>query len=51
MFMKKCYGDPTLTVSMEDFERPKDLKIKVDCYAKIVKDTTETEQNTDEFGI
>jgi penicillin-binding protein 1A len=53
LFMKKCYKDETLNVSTEDFERPKDLKIKVDCYSapKIVKDTTEVEQNTDEFAM
>ncbi len=55
MFMKKCYGDPTLTVSREAFERPKNLSIKVDCY-QAVKDTTQTdvpeeEQNTDEFEL
>lgn len=52
IFMKKCYADETLNVSKEAFERPKDLKIKVDCYrAPVVRviDTTETEQNTDEF--
>ncbi len=53
LFMKKCYKDETLNVSTEDFERPKDLKIKVDCYSapKKVKDTTEVEQNTDEFAM
>ncbi len=52
LFMEKCYADKTLTVSKEDFERPRDLKIKVDCYRPVVqKDTTETEQNTDEFDL
>ena len=54
IFMKKCYGDPSLTVSREDFERPKDLKIKVDCYGGLKKevDSTDTEeQNTDEFEM
>lgn len=55
MFMKKCYGDPELKVSMEDFKRPANLAIKVDCYVP-VKDTTATdeeepEQNTDEFNL
>lgn len=50
IFMKKCYADKTLNVSTEDFERPKNLKIKVDCYrAAVVRDTTATEQSTDEF--
>ncbi len=59
LFMKKCYADKTLNVSKENFERPKDLKIKVDCYggirraARVEKDTlqSEEEQNTDEFNI
>ena len=51
IFMKKCYADKTLNVSTEDFDRPKDLKIKVDCYRPVkVRDTTETEQSTDEFS-
>ncbi len=60
MFMKKCYADKTLTVSKEDFKRPPNLAIKVDCYSR-VKDTTDTEggeqtpekeeQSTDEFNI
>lgn len=52
-FMKKCYADPALQVSKADFERPANLSIKVDCYVRpaIVKDTTQTEQNTDEFEL
>jgi len=57
MFMKKCYQDKTLTVSKQPFERPKNLAIKVDCYNRVVKDTTDTEggggddQDTDEFDL
>ena len=62
IFMKKCYADVNLHVSKEKFERPKDLKINVDCVTerRIIRDTTvrdstavkpEEEQNTDEFGI
>lgn len=50
MFMKKCYADQTLNVSKTDFERPKNLSIKVDCWAP-VKDTTDFEQSTDEFEL
>ena len=47
--MKLCYADSELKVSKENFERPANLSIKVDCYtAPKVKDTTEV-QNTDEF--
>jgi penicillin-binding protein 1A len=48
-FMKLCYADPQLKVSKEEFERPENLSIKVDCYsAPKAKDTTAV-QNTDEF--
>jgi penicillin-binding protein 1A len=50
MFMKKCYNDETLHVSKSEFERPANLSIKVDCWAP-VKDTTDFEQNTDEFEL
>ena len=51
-FMKLCYTDPGLKISKSEFERPKNLSIKVDCYsAPKVKDTTATEQNTDEFEL
>jgi penicillin-binding protein 1A len=48
-FMKLCYADENLKVSKEQFERPTNLSIKVDCYtAPVAKDTTAV-QNTDEF--
>lgn len=54
-FMNKCYDDKTLTVSKESFERPKNLSIKVDCYAPraaVVQDTTATpEHDTEEFAL
>ncbi|WET00736.1 transglycosylase domain-containing protein [Flavobacterium sp. YJ01] len=52
-FMKKCYADKNLQISKGEFERPANLSIKVDCYVRptIVKDTTQTEQNTDEFEL
>ncbi|HEY1196673.1 penicillin-binding protein 1A [Flavobacterium sp.] len=52
-FMKKCYADKDLQISKGEFERPANLSIKVDCYQRpaIVKDTTQTEQNTDEFEL
>jgi penicillin-binding protein 1A len=63
LFMKKCYADSNLSVSKEDFERPKDLSINVDCvqsirvyHHKVQTDSTavkpeEEEQPTDEFGL
>ncbi len=52
-FMKKCYEDENLKVSKEDFDRPANLSIKVDCYRAraVVKDTTAVEQETEEFGL
>ncbi|MFE3871401.1 penicillin-binding protein 1A [Flavobacterium sp. ZS1P70] len=51
-FMKLCYADPGLKVSKEDFNRPPNLSIKVDCYsAPKVKDTTDIQQSTDEFEL
>ena len=50
IFMKKCYNDTSLNVSKSEFERPANLSIKVDCW-RPVKDTTDFEQNTDEFEI
>jgi penicillin-binding protein 1A len=52
-FMKLCYADPGLQISKAEFERPANLSIKVDCYTRpaVVKDTTQTEQNTDEFEL
>ncbi|KAF2509136.1 penicillin-binding protein 1A [Flavobacterium foetidum] len=52
-YMKKCYADKDLQVSKAEFERPANLSIKVDCYQRpaVVKDTTQTEQNTDEFEL
>jgi penicillin-binding protein 1A len=50
-FMKLCYEDENLKVSKEDFDRPANLSIKVDCYTRpaVVKDTTAVEVDTDEF--
>ena len=52
-FMKKCYADPDLNISKEEFKRPENLSINVDCIREyhVQKDTIEQEQNTDEFGL
>ena len=54
-FMKKCYEDPDLQISKDEFERPENFSIKVDCYSApkhVAKDSTDTEeQNPDEFGL
>jgi penicillin-binding protein 1A len=54
-FMEKCYEDKDLLVSKDPFERPKNLSIKVDCWAPKAVDSVEIEllkdQDTDEFGL
>ncbi len=52
-FMKLCYEDKNLKVSKEDFDRPPNLSIKVDCYTRpaVVKDSTDIEQDTEEFEL
>jgi penicillin-binding protein 1A len=51
-FMKLCYADENLKVSKDDFDRPANLSIKVDCYTpRKVKDTTDIQQDTEEFDL
>ena len=38
LFMKKCYADKTLNISKEDFEKPEDLSININCAEKIVEE-------------
>jgi penicillin-binding protein 1A len=35
LFMQKCYADKDLEISKEDFERPENLSIKIDCTEKV----------------
>jgi len=39
IFMKKCYGDKTLYVSDEDFERPANISVLVDCWKQAANDS------------
>ena len=39
IFMKKCYGDKTLYVSDEDFERPANISVLVDCWKRASNDS------------
>ncbi|MFK8058764.1 MAG: penicillin-binding protein 1A [Polaribacter sp.] len=34
LFMQKCYADKTLNISNEDFEKPENLSINIDCGEK-----------------
>ncbi|MEZ4853169.1 penicillin-binding protein 1A [Flavobacterium sp.] len=49
IFMDKCYKDKELNISSEDFERPKDLTIKVDCWKRKVDTLSIDEPSIDEF--
>lgn len=33
LYMRKCYADPTLNISLEDFEKPDRISIQLDCEA------------------
>ena len=41
LYMKKCYADETLDISKDEFERPQNLSIKVDCNVVADDDTLE----------
>ena len=49
-FMKKCYADENLDISKQDFKRPDNLSIKVDCWSPTKVIDTTAEQNTEEFN-
>lgn len=52
LYMKKCYADKDLNVSKDEFKRPENLSINVDCIRVArVRDTTLIEQDTEEFGL
>jgi penicillin-binding protein 1A len=48
LFMKKCYEDKALNISKEDFEKPENLSINIDCRGKSEEDkNTNTGGDTD----
>lgn len=49
VFMKKCYADEDLKISKEDFERPENLSIRVDC--SISAEETERVEVPDELDF
>jgi penicillin-binding protein 1A len=54
LFMKKNYEDTSINISKEEFERPPNLSIKVDCWSPPTTtevDSTATEQSTEEFEL
>jgi penicillin-binding protein 1A len=52
LYMKKLYADKDLKISHEEFVRPENLSIDVDCdHREKSRDTIDSEQNTEEFGL
>ena len=53
LYMKKCYADKTLNISQEDFEKPENLTINIDCEEKVdekkdnKKEVIPVEEDTD----
>ena len=41
LFMQKCYADKTLKISKEDFEKPENLAIKINCEEKLEEEGEE----------
>lgn len=49
LFMNKCYADKTLNISKEDFEKPADLSIQINCdEVKKASDEIEGEEKKEE---
>ncbi|WP_250433708.1 penicillin-binding protein 1A [Hanstruepera flava] len=53
LYMKACYADETLDISQEEFVKPKDLTIEVDCevYEQEVNDSLPDEEIPDELDF
>ena len=43
LYMKACYNDPSLQISKEDFEKPQELSINVDCNKLSKNDNSDTD--------
>ena len=46
LFMKRNYADPELNISKEEFERPEELSINVDCTQEREETEGEIKNNT-----
>ena len=44
LFMKKCYADKTLEISEEDFEKPENLSVNINCEERIAKEGEEIKE-------
>lgn len=52
LFMKKCYADESLNLGKEDFEKPANISINLDCSKEAISNEGEgIEQNTDDIDF
>ncbi|NER13190.1 penicillin-binding protein [Leptobacterium flavescens] len=51
LYMQKCYADAELGVSKEDFEKPEELTINVDCTKKPEKDKLNIDKDLDDLDF
>ena len=53
LYMRKCYNDKTLKVSKDEFARPQDLSIEIDCeiYKTNAIENNDNDSDEDEFDI
>jgi penicillin-binding protein 1A len=51
LFMKKCYANEKLNVSKEEFEKPENLAIKVDCYSPRRYYNNSSSEPTDSLAV
>ncbi|PQJ80382.1 transglycosylase domain-containing protein [Polaribacter porphyrae] len=49
LFMKKCYADKSLNISMEKFEKPENLSININCVEKTDEDKNVIEDDETNF--
>ena len=47
IYMKKCYADKTLNISKQDFERPEDINILLDCNDSTLYDNNRLKNNSE----
>ena len=47
LYMQKCYADKTLNISKQDFEKPENLSINIDCDDKSDKKDENLDDDTD----
>ncbi|MBV1888314.1 MAG: hypothetical protein KUG51_03390, partial [Urechidicola sp.] len=49
LFYQKCYADKTLDVSKEEFEKPEDISIELDCEKYLEDNENPLDDNEDDI--